>query len=369
MIEYLFEFFSDYSWAANIINLFSYVTFRAGLAFFCALLIMVIWGHKFLYFLYSKGLRDTSGDFISLSAFSKKGTPTAGGISIVLITFVVALLLCRFKHASMYWTLIGFVYFGFVGFVDDIGKVRSKTSLGGLSQKSKTIFLLVFSVVFALWFVSSHNSIFNEVNRTAFSIPFYKKLTQTVHPAIYFLFIIFFIFSVSNSVNITDGQDGLLCGLSLITIGVYVLFAFIIGNMVLSAHYLYPYINGSAELVVFGATLMGAIVGFLWYNAFPAEVFMGDTGSLAIGGAISIIAIFIKQEILFLIVGGLFVFEIFTSLIQEKLGDRIGRRIFYRAPYHHQLTHLGIGEPKATIRLFIIGLLLGAFAIITIKIR
>jgi phospho-N-acetylmuramoyl-pentapeptide-transferase len=369
MLVYLLDCFSDYYIGEVARNLFSYVTFRAAMAFFCALIIMIIWGQKFLYFLFIKGIRDTSGDFISLNAFSKKGTPTAGGISIVIVTTVVVLLFCRFSYASIVWTLIGFLYFGLVGFIDDIGKVRSKTSLGGLSQKTKTILLLIFTVIFSFWFVSSSNSVFDDIYRTAFSLPFYKNLTGSVHPFIYFIFLIFFIFSVSNAINITDGQDGLLSGLSLITLGVYALFAFIIGNAVLSMHYLYPFIEGGGELVVFAAALMGSIVGFLWYNTFPAEVFMGDTGSLAIGGAISMIAIFIKQEVLFLIVGGVFVFEIFSSLIQEKVGDRIGRRIFFRAPFHHQLTHMGVGEPKATMRLIIIGLLLGAFAIITIKIR
>ncbi|MFC1851304.1 phospho-N-acetylmuramoyl-pentapeptide-transferase, partial [candidate division CSSED10-310 bacterium] len=309
-----------------------------------------------------------SGEMLSINVYSKRGTPTGGGLLIIISAMCSLLLWSDLTNIMTLVLLGGFTYFGLIGFLDDFQKSRFKSSLSGLSQLGKTIFLLLFIVPFAFFFISSLNPLSSEL-KTLIYIPFYKHAILDIGKPGFFIFIIFTMFSIINAVNISDGMDGLLCGISALTVGVYAIFAYIIGNAINAAHYLFPFIEGAGELTVFGATLIGAILGFMWYNTYPAQVFMGDTGSLSLGGAISMMVFFTKQELLFLIVGGVFVLEIFTSLIQDKIGMRLGRRLFYRAPFHYSLTHRGIAEPKAVVRLWIISIFLALIALLSLKVR
>jgi phospho-N-acetylmuramoyl-pentapeptide-transferase len=186
----------------------------------------------------------------------------------------------------------------------------------------------------------------------------------------YAVIIFFFLMFVSNAVNITDGLDGLAIMPSIFVVVVLAVFAYVEGNRIYSSYLYYPYVRGAGELTVFGAAFVGAGVGFLWYNSYPAQIFMGDTGSLAIGGTMAVISILLKQEMLFPILGGLFLAEAFTSQIQDKIGVRwLGRRLFYRAPLHHNLQHKGIAETKVVIRLWIISGILALLALATLKLR
>ncbi len=349
-------------------RLMDYITFRAIMGMGTSIIFSLIFGFKFILFLYRKKFRDTSGEMLSINAYSKRGTPTGGGILIISSTLFSLILWGDFTNSFLYILLSAFLYFGFVGFLDDFQKSRFKSSLSGLSQWGKTILMLLYIIPFSLYYISPLCPVPQKI-KTLIYIPFYKNPILNLGEIGFVVFIIFVMFSVINAINITDGMDGLLSGVSSLTILVYSIFAYIIGNSVAASHYLFPYIEGSGEITVFGAALIGSIMGFLWYNSYPAEVFMGDTGSLAIGGAIALMLFLTKQEFLFVISGGVFIAEIFTSFLQEKIGNRVGRRLVYRAPLHHSLTHKGIAEPKAVIRLWIIAIILTVISLLSLKVR
>ncbi len=348
-------------------RLANYITFRALMGMVFSLMFCLIYGSDFIVFLYKKGMKDTSGE-ASVSSYSKKGTPTAGGLLIIISTVVSLFFWGDFRNTYVLVLLAGFLYTGFVGFIDDFLKVRFKSSLSGLSQMGKTLMLFAFIIPFAIFYLSSLNPM-PEGLKTLIYLPFYKNPVMALPDIIFGVFVVFTMFSIINAVNIVDGMDGLLGGTSVLAIGVYTVFAYVIGNKILAQYLLFPYIPGTEEIVIFCSILIGGIVGFLWFNTYPAEIFMGDTGSLAIGSVIGMVAFFLKQEFLFLIVGGLFVFEIFTSLLQEKIGSKLGRRMLYRAPYHHTLTHKGIAEPKAVVRLWLISVILALIGLLSLKIR
>ncbi len=368
MVEFLINVLKAFDIDYGFFRLINYVTFRALIGAFTSLVLTLVFGHKFIVFLYKKRFRDTSGDYLSIESHSKRGTPTAGGLIILFSTIVSIVIWGNLANLFLLMLILTIVYFSFVGFIDDFLKTRMGSSLSGLGQLTKTMLILFYAVPFSLWVTSGVSPIPVEIRNKIF-FPFIKSAILELPPFFYSIFLVFFMFSVINAVNITDGLDGLASGISLQVVGVYGVFGYIIGNRVLAKHYLFFHINGAGEIAVFSGALLGAIIGFLWYNVYPAEVFMGDTGSLSIGASISVIAIFLKQEFLFLIVGGVFVFEIFTSLIQEKFGYRIGRRIFYRAPYHHTLIYRGVAEPKAVTRLVVISAILSIISLLSIKIR
>lgn len=368
MILWLIQLLRSAGLDVGFFRLAESVTFRALMALATALGVAIALGWRVIVFLYRRRFRDTSGEFLSIRTHSKQGTPTGGGLLILAACAGSALLWGRLDNLQLAVVLAGFVYLGLVGFVDDALKVRFKSSLFGLGQLTKTVLLLGFAVPFA-WLLVSPVSPLPEGLRTAVVLPFVKVPVGDLGTVGFALFAVFAIFSIVNAVNITDGMDGLLCGASTTVTAVYVVFAYVLSNVLLSRYLLFPYLAGTEELVIFGAALIGAVLGFLWRNTFPAEVFMGDTGSLAIGGAIAMMAFLLRQEMLFPLAGGLFVLEIFTSLLQEKVGSRLGRRLVLRAPFHHALTHRGIAEPKAVVRLWVVSLLLAAIGLLSLKVR
>lgn len=370
MIQLIIELLRECGIDYGFFRLMGYTTFRGLMGMATALALSVLLGHRIIVMLYRERFRDTSGEMFSLrrDATSKRGTPQAGGVMILLATDVSVALWADLTNPFVPLLLGGFLYMGFVGFIDDFQKVRFKSSLAGLSQLAKTILLMAFIVPFSILLVSPFNPVPEEL-RTVVQAPFYKVPLVDLGAVGFSLFAVFAIFAIVNAVNIADGMDGLLGTTSALTLGVYLIFAFVIGDSALSGQLLFAHIPDLGEVAVFAAVLMGSILGFLWFNAYPAEVFMGDTGSLAIGGVIAMTAFFVKQELLFVIVGGVFVLEIFTSLIQDKIGYRIGRRLFYRAPFHHSMTHLGIAETKVVVRLWIIGLVLALVGLLSLKVR
>ncbi len=357
----------------GFLRIFEYITFRVMLAAVTALIFELIFGHRLIVMLYRKSFRDTGGDFSSIDSTSKRGTPTGGGVIFIYGTLLAVFLWGRLTNPHLWIVLTAFAWFGMVGYMDDLQKTRFKSSLSGLSQLGKTVLQLAYIVPFALFFVYAAQP-FNPIPtefRTALFLPFVKHqaLPVTIPPALFVGYIIFAFFSIVNAVNITDGLDGLLTGPSIMSLSLYGIFGYILGNAVLSHYLWFPTFPGAGEIAVFCGALVGALFGFLWYNTYPAEVFMGDTGSLAIGGALASLAFQTRQELLFPIAGGLFVAMIASSLIQEKIGMRLGRRIFLRAPLHHSQTHKGVAEPKVVIRFWIVSILLAILAGLSIKLR
>ncbi|MBP7460654.1 MAG: phospho-N-acetylmuramoyl-pentapeptide-transferase [Candidatus Delongbacteria bacterium] len=368
MIELIINWMKELGVNLGFFRLYGYITFRAMIALSTSLLFTLFFGFRIITYLYRKRMWDTSGGYLSIDSTTKKGTPTSGGLIILVSTFFSVFWWARWGNPFIITSALAFAYFGLVGFIDDWQKVKYKSSLLGLSQKAKTLLMLLFIVPFALYFVSGFSPIPASIV-TPLYLPFFKHPIADLGSVGYAVFVVFVFFSILNSINITDGLDGLLSGSVVMTIGVYGIFAYIIGNKILAGHYLFEHIPNIAELTVMVGAIIGSLLGFLWFNSYPAEVFMGDTGSLSIGAVMAVMVCFTKQEFLFIIAGGVFFIEILTSFIQEKVGNRIGRRIFYRAPIHHSYVHQGIAEPKTVIRFWIISLLLSFIALLSIKIR
>ena len=368
MIELLIDGLKLLGVNPGAFRIVDYITFRVVMAALTALVIELVFGHALIVRLYRRRFRDTGGEFSSLDQHSKRGTPTGGGLIILLAVAIAIALWGRLTNYHLLVVGAAFGYFGLVGFIDDFQKVRLKSSLFGLSQLAKTVLQLAFIVPYALWFVSGAN-ILPKTHHTQVFVPFVKNALFDAGPLLFALFIVFVFFSIVNAVNITDGLDGLVCGPAIMTTLIYGIFAYVLGNVILSRYLLFPSFPGVGELAVFAGALIGALFGFLWYNAYPAEVFMGDTGSMAIGAALATLAFQTRQEMLFPLVGGVFVASIATSLIQEKLGMRFGRRIFLRAPLHHAQTYKGVAEPKVVTRTWIVAIMLALLAALSLKLR
>jgi phospho-N-acetylmuramoyl-pentapeptide-transferase len=292
-----------------------------------------------------------------------------GGVLLLGATSVAYLVWGQFNNLFGWLGYLGFLYFGLVGLLDDVLKVRSGRSRGGLSQRAKLALQVAFAVAFTLVYMHPALTPFPDGFAGQLFVPFIKTSVADVG-WLYFFFSVFLILAVTNAVNLTDGLDGLAIVPSITTAGVYAVFAYIIGNKIQAGYLQFQYIPGTEELTVVCAAVAGAGLGFLWFNAYPAEVFMGDTGSLALGGVLATVALLIKQEFLFLIVGGVFVVEVASSLIQGKIGENIaGRRLIYRAPLHLTYRHLGVAEPRVVVRFWIVSIMLALLALLTIKVR
>lgn len=297
------------------------------------------------------------------SHLEKAGTPSMGGLAIHGSFLIIAAIVSLFRlgldgrAAAVILFLVGMAV---VGLLDDYQKLRRRGAYG-FGATVRLIFEFALAGLF-VWYVGAHPA--------EPAIP--GLALASLDPAGWWWRIIAAIVLVgsANAVNLTDGLDGLAITPSLFVMGVLGIFAYVEGNTIYSGYLFYPYLKGAGELTVFGAAFVGAGLGFLWYNAYPAQIFMGDTGSLAIGGAMAVVSVLLKQEMLFPILGGLFVAEALSSQIQDKIGVRwLGRRIFYRAPLHHSLQHRGIAETKVVIRLWIISGILALVALATLKLR
>jgi phospho-N-acetylmuramoyl-pentapeptide-transferase len=259
-------------------------------------------------------------------------------------------------------------WFGLIGLLDDLAKTKAKSGDRGMSESKKLLMQAGFAAALVVYLASSFTPLPEDQVGT-FYIPFLKTpLFDSIW--FYFPIVFFFVIVVGNSVNITDGLDGLAIVPSVFVLGVLGVFGYLLGNARWAPYLNYPYLPGAGELAVFCAAFAGAGIGFLWFNAYPAQVFMGDTGALAIGGCMAVLSVVLKQEALFLILGGLFVAEAVSSQVQDKIGIRwLGKRIFLRAPLHHQMQHKGLAETKVVIRLWITAGILALAALATIKLR
>lgn len=346
----------------SFFNVFRYITFRTIFASITALLICLVVGPWLIRKLQSLQIDQQIREDGPQSHLVKKGTPTMGGVLIICAVVISTLLWANFSVKYVWLILLVTVGYGLIGFVDDYRKLTGKNSKGisGKTRLAAEILIAVF-VSMILYLKPGFNS--------QITIPFFKTVLPNLGWG-YVLLSTFIIVGAANAVNLTDGLDGLAIGPAIICFATYILFAYLAGNVKVASYLQITYVSGAGELAVFCGALVGAALGFLWFNAYPAEVFMGDVGSLSLGGALGTMAIITKQEILLAIVGGIFVVETFSVIFQVgyfKLTG--GKRIFRMAPLHHHFELKGWAEPKVIVRFWVISILLALMAISTLKLR
>ena len=342
-------------------NVFRYITFRSIYAMLTALLIAIVVGPMLIRWL----TKIKCGQYIQEDVAAHKakaGTPTMGGLLIAASLIPSVLLWADLTNVQVWLCLVVFVGFGAVGFADDYLKVVRKQNLG-LSARSKFLGQMAVACVVMLVLVGLPGY------STQLSVPFLKDFQPDLS-WFYVPFAILVMVGASNGVNLTDGLDGLAIGPTVVVGAVFTLFVYVAGNTNLSSYLQVPYVPGVGEVSVFCSALVGAGLGFLWFNAYPAQVFMGDVGSLSLGGTLGFIAVLAKQELLLLVVGGLFVIETLSVILQVgyfKVSG--GKRIFRMAPLHHHFELKGIPESKIIIRFWIMSVLLALMALSTLKLR
>lgn len=346
----------------NFLNVFRYITFRSIGAAVTAFLIMVIFGPLFIRTMRRFQIGQVVRDDGPATHLAKQGVPTMGGVLIIAAITLGTLLWARLDGLLVWLGVFITLFYGGIGYIDDIRKIKKKNSKG-LSAKGKLILQLIGAAVVGMC-IYLHPGFDGHL-----SFPFFKNLRPDLG-WFYVVFAILVIVGSSNAVNLTDGLDGLAAGPTVVTAAVYLVFSYLAGHVVLADYLQLPYVPGSGELAIFCGTIVGACLGFLWFNAYPAQMFMGDVGALALGGALGSIAIIIKQEFLLAIVGGIFVMEALSVIMQVgyfKLTN--GKRIFLMAPFHHHFEKKGWHEPKVVVRFWIVSIILGLFAIATLKLR
>lgn len=421
MLYYLFTYLDKYFDIPGT-GMFNYISFRAGLSFILALILATLFGRKIIDFLQKKQIGETVRDLGLEGQMAKKGTPTMGGVIIIIAILIPTLLLARLNNIYIILMLITTVWLGAIGFLDDYIKVFRKNK-EGLSGRFKIVGQVGLGLIVGMTMYLSPEVVLREnieikgdnkrveevqyakqdVKSTKSTIPFFKNNNLNYADAfknagekgqfygwiLFVLVVIFIVTAVSNGANITDGLDGLATGSSAIIGVILGILAYVSGNVNYAGYLNIMYIPGTGEMLVFAGAFIGATVGFLWYNAFPAQVFMGDTGSLTIGGIIAVFAIAIRKELLIPILCGVFLVENLSVMIQvgyfkytkRRYGE--GKRVFKMSPLHHHFQKPGDGSIKAliqspsmplpesriVIRFWIIGVILAALTIITLKIR
>ena len=378
--QYLLTLSTDTEWkdTFSFLRLFRYVTIRSAGAAITALVLSWWLGPKVIAWLkrlkFGQHYKDKAEEAGGLTAriTSKSGTPTMGGILIVTVMDFTALLWARW-NTLLQLTLLSVIVLMGLGFYDDYAKITRQNSRGTAShvklwvQSALAIFIALY-----LWQVPATSKLISEVN-----VPFvkYPVLTGTIGLAVGLVLAALTIVSSSNAVNLTDGLDGLAIGCTLIVSFVFVVLTYVAGNLKMAQYLLVPYVPGADELTVFCAAMVGAGLGFLWFNCHPAQVFMGDTGSLALGGALGIIAVLIHQPLVLVIAGGVFVIEALSVLLQTsyfkytRTRYGMGRRIFLMAPLHHHFEKKGWHESQVVMRFYILSILCAVVALSTLKIR
>ena len=410
MLYYLFEYLErEFQFPGA--SLFGFITFRAAVAIILSLLISTIYGKRIINFLNKKQVGETIRDLGLEGQKEKAGTPTMGGIIIILATLIPVLLLAKLDNIYIILLLVTTIWMGIIGFIDDYIK-KFKNDKEGLSGKFKIIGQVGLGIIVGttLYFhkdvtikeefhkaqqeiVVSNTSevklINPEIKSTKTTIPFvkgnefdYADLITWINPGlekyawiVFILVVIFIITAVSNGANLTDGIDGLAAGTSAIIVLTLGVFAWVSGNTIFSDYLNIMYIPRVEEITIFIAAFVGALIGFLWYNTYPAQVFMGDTGSLTIGGIIAVIAIAVRKEWLIPLLCGIFFVETLSVMMQvsyfkytrKKYG--VGKRIFKMSPLHHHFQKSGYHESKIVTRFWIVGILLAVVTIVTLKIR
>ena len=355
---------TQFSEGGDLFNLFRYITFRAGGAFLTALVFGFLFGRPLIDLLRRKQKKGQPiRDDGPASHFSKAGTPTMGGLLILSALLVSTLLWARLDNPYV-WIVLGVTAaFGLIGFADDYAKV-TKMNTKGVSGRIRMGLGLVVAAVASYAAAVSHP----DALAWQLALPVFKDVLLNMG-LLFIPFAMFVIVGAANAVNLTDGLDGLAIMPVMIAAGTLGAIAYVVGNAVLTGYLGVHFVPGTGELLIFAAALIGGGLGFLWYNAPPAAVFMGDTGSLALGGALGAIAVCTKHEIVLGIVGGLFVVEALSVIIQVLYFKRTGRRVFLMAPIHHHFEKKGWAEPQIVIRFWIISLILALIGLATLKVR
>ncbi len=362
MLYYLFYPLHE---AISFFNIFRYITFRAIMATFTAFLISIIFGPSLIRLIsrLSIGQNIRKEDSVKLYDLhkEKQGTPTMGGLLILLAVCVSTLLWAEIANRYILLVLFGTLWLGITGFMDDYLKHIRKCSQG-LTATAKFTSQIVLGLVLGgmLYFSPEAN--------TVLDIPFLKNVTFNLG-IFYILFVILVITASSNAVNLTDGLDGLAIGSVVFATIPFAVLCYVSGHIKFSDYLILPYIKGAGELTIFCSSIIGAGLGFLWFNCYPASVFMGDVGSLALGGALGITALLIKKELLLVIVGGIFVLEAFSVILQVAYFKLTKKRIFRCSPLHHHFQFLGWSENKVIVRFWIVGVILALLTLVTLKIR
>ncbi|MDD5044703.1 MAG: phospho-N-acetylmuramoyl-pentapeptide-transferase [Candidatus Omnitrophica bacterium] len=363
MLYYLLFPFHD---ILPVFNVIRYITFRAGMAALTAFLLSLLIGPRLIHKLKKMHIgqevrkEEDSAQLYDLHR-KKQGTPTMGGLLILLSIVSANLLWADILNKYLIIACLGTVWLGAVGFYDDYLKIIKKQSKG-LSAKNKLAWQMFLGLVLGIIFMLDPNL------STKLDIPFLKDVAINLG-YFYILFVILIIAGSSNAVNLTDGLDGLAIGIVIMVAIAYSVLGYVTGNALFSKYLLVPFIPGTAELTVFCASIVGAGLGFLWFNCYPATVFMGDTGSLALGGALGLVAIMIKKELLLVIVGGVLVLEAFSVILQVGSFKLRKKRIFQIAPLHHHFQFLGWSETKVIVRFWIVAALFALFTLVTLKLR
>jgi phospho-N-acetylmuramoyl-pentapeptide-transferase len=408
MLYYLFDFL-DRKWDVPGTGVFQYITFRSGMAVILSLLISTVFGKRIINFLRKQQIGETVRELGLEGQTQKAGTPTMGGLIIIFSTLIPVLLLAKLDNIYIMLLIVTTLWMGAIGFLDDYIKIFKKDK-EGLKGKFKVVGQVVLGIFvgYVLYFhpsvtvrtdtgkvdiFATERAVISpaaiEEKSTATTIPFFKNNEFDYAEVLSFLgdgyekwawlifipVVIFIITAVSNGANLTDGIDGLAAGTSAIAVLTLGIFAFVSGNIIFSNYLNIMYIPNSGEMTVYIAAFVGSLIGFLWYNTYPASVFMGDTGSLTIGGIIAVLAIAVRKELLIPVLCGIFLAENFSVVLQvsyfkytkKKLGE--GKRIFLMAPLHHHYQKKGYHESKIVARFWIVAILLAIFSLVSLKLR
>ncbi len=385
-------------------GVFRYISFRAGMAAIFSLIITITFGHHIINWIRNKQIGETVRDLGLAGQAQKKGTPTMGGLMIIAAILIPTLLFANLNNIYIILLLITTVWLGAIGFVDDYIKVFKKDK-EGLKGRFKIVGQIGIGIIVGSTLYFNENVVireftnpvsidagvvetpsFQDVKVAKTTIPFTKNnelnyetvlgfAGEAMTPILYIFVVTFIITAVSNGANITDGIDGLAAGTSAIIGLTIAIFAYISGNAIFSQYLNVMYIPNSGELVIFASAFIGACVGFLWYNAYPAQVFMGDTGSLMLGGVIAVLALTLRKELLLPLMCGIFLIETGSVMVQvsyfkytkKKYGE--GRRVFLMSPIHHHYQKKNIPEAKIVTRFWIVGILLAVITLATLKLR
>ena len=399
MLYFLFEYL-ELKYQLPGASLFQYLSFRSALAFIFSLMLSVKFGKHIINFLRKKQIGETIRDLGLSGQKEKTGTPTMGGLIIIMATIIPVLLLSNFKNIYIIILIFTTLWLGFIGFADDYIKIFKKNK-AGLKGKFKLIGQISLGIIIGLTLFYHPDVTIKdqygvdeiqkkiEYKSTKTTVPFLKdneldysyliswtgNESKKFSVIVFVFFVILIVSAVSNGANLTDGVDGLAAGSSVIITLTLGIFAWVSGNIIFSEYLNVMYIPRISEIVIFISAFIGGLIGFLWYNTFPAQIFMGDTGSLTIGGVIAVIAIIVRKELLLPIICGIFLIETLSVIIQvsyfkySKNRSGVGKRIFLMSPIHHHFQKLGYHESKIAVRFWIIGILMAILSLITLKIR
>lgn len=360
MVYYLFYPLAKYFFAFNVAR---YITFRGGCAFITSfLMVLLLWRFtvKRLRRLKMVETIDMYGN-VHLESLheGKRGTPTMGGILIIFSVLVSVLIWARLDNIFIWLGLFTMLSLGSLGFIDDLLKIKAGK---GLTRRNKLIFQILTGVILGALVVLSRTL------STAWNFPFFKEIAIDLG-YFYIFWAALVIVATSNAVNFTDGLDGLAIGVLVVNFLIFAVLSYIVGRFDFSSYLFIPYVAGAGEITVFCLALVGAGLGFLWFNSYPAELFMGDVGALSLGGLIGAVALFIKKEFLLFVCGGIFAVEALSVILQILSVKLRGRRLFLAAPLHHHFQILGWKEPKIIVRFWIVAILCAVASFLTLKLR